>query len=265
MKKTLKKMAVAISAAVMCALPMANAFSASAAEENRTFRVNYFVKWDHSDVKTTSITRTTKKGLTYVTRNRMSNVGDFDGKPNGSGGQTYNSENVNWKKSTNTEMNRCLIYNETYKTTYGDIFEHYLVSDTALKIEAKTVNGGRANERITYEAVVVGDVTGGYNTKQFKNFNYDGITKADYEKAEALIKAGKKDIKTYAQSVNFDDPSSESLRNLRAMLAADVNNDGNLSTSDVQAIRGYVNKKINDLSVYAGMSDPDFSKLVKNY
>ncbi|MCR4795042.1 MULTISPECIES: hypothetical protein [Ruminococcus] len=263
MKKTLKKMAVTISAAVMCALPMANAFSASAAQDYRTFRVGFFVKWDHSNVKTTSITRTTKKGLTHVTRTKMSLTGDFDGKPNGSGGQTYNTENVNWKKNTTSYQTRELLYNETYKTTYGDIFESYLVSDTALKLWAKDANGNSANERITYEAVVVGDATGGYNTTQFKNFNYDGITNADYNKVNSLITAHNIDIRSYAQTVDFDNPASTSIRTLRAMMAADVNNDGWVTDEDARAIKACAQGKISDLSVYTGLSAYQMDQKVK--
>ncbi|WP_295069750.1 hypothetical protein [Ruminococcus sp.] len=260
MKKTLKKMAAAVSAAVMCALPMANAFSASAAEEIRTFRVGYFVD-DNSYVKTTSITRTTKKGLTFVARDKMTLTGDFDGKPNGSGGQTYNSENVNWKKNTTYYTNQVLLYDETYKTTYGDVFEHYLVSDTALKLEGKTYTGESANERVKYLAVVVGDVTGAFNTTQAKTFNYDGIKKNDADKVRDMIKKtnGVIWISDFVEAksnyINFNVPGSQNVKTLRAYMAADVNNNGRVTKEDADLIEAYANGKISDLSVYNKMDD----------
>lgn len=266
MKKSIKKITAALSAAVMCALPMANAFSANAAEDNRTFRVGYFVKDNHSYIKTTSITRTTKKGLTFVARDRVSITGDFDGKPNGSGGQTYNSENVNWKKNTTYYMNQVLLYNETYKTTYGDIFEHYLVSDTALKLEAKTNTGASENERITYLAVVVGDVTGALKTNQAKTFNYDGITDDDINKLSSWLEHGNINIDNFIENnyILFDSPSSQNVKTLRAYMAADVNNSGWITSEDLDLIRAYAKGKIGDLSAYNKMDDYKIRNIIKN-
>ena len=270
MKKTLKKMAAAVSAAVMCALPMASAFSASAAQEIRTFRVGYFVE-DNSYVKTTSITRTTKKGLTFVARDKMSLTGDFDGKPNGSGGQTYEHVNVNWKKNTTYYTNQVLLYDETYKTTYGDVFEHYLVSDTALKLEGKNNKGESVNERVKYLAVVVGDVTGAFKTTQAKTFNFDGIKQDDADKVNEMLKNSKTGViwisdfvEDKSKYINFNVSGSQNMKTLRAYMAADVNNNGKITKEDAEIIQAYADGKISDLSVYNKMDDYKMHNIYKN-
>jgi len=263
MKNTIKKIAVTVSAALMCALPMANAISANAAFEYTTFRTAYFVKWENSSVVSTNITRTTKKGLQTVVRTNMNSDGAF-GAINGSGGQTYNHTNVKWNRKSGSFQKKALIYNETYKSSYGGIFEDYLVSDTALKIEAMAANNEQANERIAYEAVVVGDVEGAYETTKFKNFNANGISYKDVDKANSLIRSGKTDIASYAKTVDFENANSVSLRTLRAMMAADVNNNGKVSAADVNAIQAWIDGKTNDLSIFTGLTDAQVNNKINS-
>ena len=51
MKNTIKKITAAISAAVMCALPMAESLTANAAQQYTTYRNTYFIKYENAKIK----------------------------------------------------------------------------------------------------------------------------------------------------------------------------------------------------------------------
>lgn len=266
MKKTIKSITAALSAAVMCALPMAGSISANAGEQYTTYRTTYFVKYDNANVKNTSITVTTKKGLTKLGRKNFNNSGDF-GAIHGSGGQTYDHVNTNWdrkKFSGDNYVKKGILYNETSKTIYGGNFEKYLVSKTALNIAAADVNGGSAAERVGYFAVNVGDVTGAWNSTSFTDFKADGITGMDSVEISRLINAGYTDIAAYSKRVDYTSENNESVRRLRAMIAGDINNDGKLTENDATVILYWVVGKVKDFSAFNGVADNKIVSLAES-
>lgn len=268
MKNTMKKIAASLSAAVLCAIPMAGSLTANAAEQYTTYRTSYFIKHENANIEETSITVTTKKGLTKLGRKNLNNTGRiYD--IHGSGGQTYDHINVVWKRytgdiGTQAFKKKGLLYNETSKTTYGGKFEDYLVSNTALDIQAKDTNGDSAAERIGYFAVNVGDVTGALNSTSFKDFKADGITGMDALEIQKLVKKGVTNIAEYSKTVDYSSANNESVKTLRAMIAGDINNDGKLTDNDATVIMYWIVGRVNDFSRFNGVADNKIVDMAKN-
>ena len=268
MKNTIKRITAAVSAAVMCALPMAGNLSANAAQQYTTFRNTYFIKYENANIKEANLALSTKKGLTKVARTEVNDTG-YLGTPHGNGGPNFDAINISWIRYPGTYNisafnDKGILFNDTTKTTYGGNFEQYISNKSTLKLTATDINGGRADERVGYFSVNVGDVTGAWNSTSFTDFKADGITNKDANEVSKLIKNGYTNIFAYSKRVDYSSANNESLKRLRAMIAADINNDGKLTENDATVIMYWGVGKVKDFSVFEGVDDSRIVDMAKN-
>lgn len=268
MKNTIKKITAAISAAVMCALPMAESLTANAAQQYTTYRNTYFIKYENANIKEANLALSTKKGLIKVNRRAVNDTG-YLGTPHGNGGPNFDAINISWIRYPGTYnipafKDKGILFNDTTKTTYGGNFEQYISNGCKLNLTATDINGDSANERVGYFSVNVGDVTGAWNSTSFTDFAADGITNKDSNEVSKLINAGYTNIFAYSKKVNYSSANNESVKRLRAMIAGDINNDGKLTENDATVIMYWGIGYVKDFSVFEGVDDSRIVDMAKS-
>lgn len=246
MKKSIKAIAAALSAVVMCALPAASSLNADAAARTLTYKQTY-------------VTTTTNLGYSgvrlYVRKGPQIRYGCL------SLGNINNTRlgGGSWSDSTTTES---VGYNDIYATNSNGINEIGILADWQFSTTF-TGNGfagmhadGDKNGVMAFESCL-GDISGSINNV------YDGVTLADARKirkmADNKFRSGvtTNNITSYMLSGYF---YSLDFDLFAGMLAADINGDRRITYTDADAVECYVNNKAGarDLSTFNGMDENTF-------
>ncbi len=205
--KKFKKILSAVSAAVLCAMPLANGMAANAAGITKTYRV-YFDVPANSGVASANYSMTYSKHMSEA----FYDVGNLGGSVSSGG----NGQGVNNICGCYYTANEALVNPGTLFTMkfYGDMsFEEAVIK---YELTAKYSNGAEMSSNpITMDVVLVGDADG------------DGSITID--DAVSII--------IYAAN-----PSGYPLSNLRA---ADANGDGVVTEEDATMVQQYLAQIIN--------------------
>lgn len=255
MKKSIKAITAAISAAVLAALPMstltAGAFDGT--HMDRTYVFSTQARPSYTEEIQCQIGR---KGALHEFSYDLGTMGGSFGEPHGNGGQTFTVLNVPFIPGSNG-LKRGIMMNFTNYTSNSSLPENLLNS---MRMYRFTSTGTEDVANTASITVRCGDISGYLN--QNASLVYDGLTAGDAARVAYLINAfGKKHTEAgysgYSKCINLQDDyfgkytwsyvngtskkkidgTYYKLRKITmALLAADINGDGWVTPADSAAI-----------------------------
>jgi len=250
MKKSIKAITAALSAAVLCALPVANSLTADAAAKTITYKQTYVTTRTNLGIPGARLF--IRKGPKF--RYSDLSLGNISNTYLGGG---------SWADSTTTES---VGYNDIYARYSNGINEIGILATWTFNT-TYTGNGfagmhaGSDRDGVMAFESCLGDISGSMSN------NYDGITSADVSKIRKLanntFRSGKttNNIQTYMLSAYF---YSLDFDLLSGMLAADINGDKLITNTDADAVQCYVNNKAGarDLSSFNSLPESQFRQRI---
>ncbi len=238
MKKSIKAITAAISAAVLCAIPVANSFTANAAATKKTYKITYLstkTNNGYTSVKLNAYKASTMnfstQSLGFVNNGRLM-------------GGAYNGNNayVYWCSTVNNGLGEVGVLADWYINTTNSNAKLYQITPSY-----------NAMTGVTAYKVRLGDLTGA------KTQTEDDVDVADAVLYARLlnknyIDAPTNNIKQYIFSKSF---YQLDLQVLRMMLAADINGDYKLTENERTVILRHIAKfdAYADLEHFLGWSD----------
>lgn len=256
MKKSIKAITAALSAAVLAALPMSSALTANAysgTHMDRTYVFSTVARPSYTEEIQCQIGR---KGALSGFSYDLGTMGGSFGEAHGNGGQTFTVTNVPFIPGSNG-LKRGIMMNFTNSTTNNSLPENLLNSMRMYRFTSTGTENVANTDSIT---VRCGDISGYLNNSA--SLVYDGITSGDAGKVAYLINAlGRKHTESgfnaYAKCINLQDDyfgkytwsyvTGNSQKRIdgtfyrmkkitMALLAADINGDGWVTPADSTAI-----------------------------
>jgi len=213
MKKTFKAITAALSAAVLCALPIANSMSANAANrfiDKKTYRLSYIstrTNLHYTDVKLNAYKASgmnfSAQSLGFVNNGRL-----MGGSYNGNSAYTY------WCSTVPNGLGEVGILADWY------------INTTNMNRTISNVSGTTNRSSIDVYRVRVGDLTGAANNSEDDINVQDAVALSKLANNTYYSGVVTNDIKYYIRSRSYSN-LNKSL--LRMMLAADINGDDKIS------------------------------------
>lgn len=217
MKKSIKAIAAALSAAVLCALPVANSMSADAAYiTKKSFRITYVSTRTNLHYTGIRLNANKASGMNFSTQSLgFVNNGRLMG-----GSVSGNSAYTNWCSTVPNGLGEVGILADWY------------INTTNMNRTVANISGSTNKSYIDVFKVRLGDLTGARNNTE------DGIDVSDAIAVYNLIdhyyvNAPTENIKSYMLSSSYN---SLDKGILRMMLAADINGDDKVSECEATII-----------------------------
>lgn len=252
MKKSIKAITAALSAAVLCALPIANAFTASAFNPtNKRYKITYMSTKLNCGYQNVNLRANKASGMNFSTLS----LGRINGGRLGGGGYVNNDPNKRynlWYTSNNNGLNEI------------GIVANWFITTTNSNRNIDNISGSTGCTYLKAIKVRMGDLTGAVTGEE------DGLDVSD---AVALSKLAHDsyyngvithDINAYLHSMNYDD-LDQGLINM--MLAGDINGDYLLTENEVIILQRHYNSfnGYTNLGTFYSMSDAQLGTYIANH